>query len=240
MQLVMKNGETNMSMKSRIIMGTLAALAAIPALTAPAMASGGKAMTWSTYEFGAASNTNVAQRNAWNSMIASNPKVAVVGCKNGGAGGCDAYKGDTAIPTKLRVLCIVPGNSAEPAGYANVFSGTSFANTASSNWKFYYGWSGGQIGLTKPVSGSTITSRAVGDNMCKTALGDPNARMAEHHDNKVGGWALGGMVHPKSKAKALLLNGPVCTCDDDDDDQNSGKTAKRFWTAINGQPANTW
>jgi hypothetical protein len=239
MQLDLSNGDREMNIKKRIILGAFTALAAASAFTAPAMASGGKAMTWSTYEFGAASNTNVAQRNAWNSMVASNPNVAVVGCKNGGAGGCNAYQGDTAIPTKLRVLCIVPGSSAEPVGYANVFSGLAMTNTASSNWKFYYGWSGGQIGLTKPVSGSTITSRAVGDGMCKTALGDTNARMAEHHDNKVGGWALGGTVHPKSKAKALLLNGPVCTCDDDDD-QDSGKTARRFWTAIDGQPANTW
>lgn len=231
-----------MKTKKRIALGLVAAVAAVSSFSAPALASGGKAMTWSTYELGAASNTNAGQRNAWNSMIASNPNVTLVGCKNGNANdGCNAYAGDRAITKKLRVLCLVPGNSPEPTGYANAFNTLAMTGTASSNWRFYYGWSGGQIGLTKPVVGSTITSQAVGDNLCKTALGDSNARMAEHHDNKTGGWAMGGTIHPRSKAKALLSNGPVCTCDDDDENgEESGKTAKRFWTAIKNQPANLW
>ncbi|MFM5908827.1 MAG: hypothetical protein ACKOPO_14760 [Novosphingobium sp.] len=185
--------------------GLLLAAAAAQAAPPPPPAPGAthKGMTWRTY------GNNV-------------PGGAVVGCKNQ----CNAYQGDTLPSERLPVLCIVPGTSPEPAGYAAAVGGPTAAGAASSNWRFYYGWSGGQIGLSRPTLGADLTSRTVGDNICKRDLKDPNARMAEHHDNKVGGWGLGGMIHPNSNAKGLLTNG--------------GTSDSKFWTAIKNQPANPW
>lgn len=139
-----------------------------------------------------------------------NQRIVLVGCS-----GCNAYKGDTSIQEKLRILCIVPGNQAEPAIYDTHFSGR----------KFYYGWSGAKIGLTKKRKGVNITSKAVGDQFCKTDLADSQARMIEHHDNKVGGWNVGGFIHPNSKAKGQLKN---------------PNSSIKFWASIKNQPANPW
>jgi hypothetical protein len=178
-------------------------IAARPAPPAPAAGVTHMGMTWRTYPH------NI-------------PNGAVVGCNNK----CDAYKGDTAATEIRPILCIVPGTSPEPASYAATVGTSTSPNAASSNWRFYYGWSGGQIGLSRPYRGSDLVSRAVADGFCKRDLRDNNARMAEHHDNKIGGWALGGTIHPRSNAKGLLTNG--------------GKADASFWTAINDQPANPW
>ncbi len=204
-------------------------LGALAGATTAAIAANGtnpNAMTWGTHGFKASNGATPAQVTAWAQVKASNPKATVVGCK----GSCDSYQGDTAETEKLRILCFVPGSIPEPTGYAGLFSGGNYSNSASPNWQFYYGWSGGKIGLSIPVLGSTITSRAVGDGICKhktKGLNDANARMAEHHDNGVGGWSMGGEVHANSKVPNLLLNA-------------SQAKSFRFWTAINGQPANLW
>lgn len=163
---------------------------------APAFADNGMAMTWKTYP--------------------DVPAPAVrVGCYNI----CDAYHGDTSTKERHPILCIVPGNAAMPATY-----GAYAVAQRPSNWKFYMGWSGGRIGLTEPIQGSTITDRQHADKLCKTALKDENARMAEHHDNKTGGWSLGALLHPSSATRGLLRKA----------------TRAKFWVAINNQAANPW
>lgn len=213
-----------MKMKTRKSISVFTALLAMTAQVSPALAAGGKGMTWRTYDFATAGTAQ--QQSAWNTLIGAVPNVVVVGCQ----AKCNAYKGDTPKAQTRPILCIVPGNSAEPKDYPALFNAKPLTGTASSNWRFYNGWSGGQIGLTNPVLGMTITSRAVGDAMCQdrvNGLGDPAARMAEHHDNKVGGWGLGGTIHPNSKTIHLLR----ATCQ---------KEGVNFWTAIKNQPANVW
>lgn len=189
-------GFVKMNMKS-IISG----LAAVALLGVSTMlhAQNGMAMTWKSKK----------------AVVLGNNKIVVVGCS-----GCDAYKGDTKVNQKLRILCIVPGNEPEPAAYAAFL-------TTNNLKKFYYNWSGGRIGLTKKVKGETITSQAVADQKCKTDLNDSQARMIEHHDNKVGGWSLGGFVHNNSKAKGQLRN-----------PNKMGQN--KYWARINDTPANPW
>lgn len=167
-------------------------------------AKDGMAMTWKTK-----TPTEVAGK-------VGGKRVVVVGCQ-----GCDAYTGDTKTTQKRHILCIVPGNAPVPGAYS--------AHLAANNGfkKFYYGWSGGKIGLTKKIKGTQITSRAVGDQICKSNKGlkDSKARMIEHHDNKVGGWNLGGFIHPNSKAKAKLKN---------------PSNTRKFWAGINDKEANPW
>lgn len=162
----------------------------------PAFADNGMAMTWKAYS--------------------GVPSPAVrVGCFNI----CDAYHGDTSIKEKHQILCIVPGNSAMPTAY-----GPYATALRPNNWQFYMGWSGGEVGVTAPIRGSDITSRAVGDGFCKEALHDGNARMAEHHDNKAGGWSLGARIHANSPTKGIFKK----------------ESRQKFWVAINDQPANPW
>ncbi len=109
----------------------------------------------------------------------------------------NAYAGDTSCETELSVLCINPKNLPKPEGVAS---------------DFYSGWSGAEVAATKPVAGSTLTSREAADALCSKMLGT-GWRMAEHHDGK-GGWGLAGFGEVSRDA--------------------------RFWVAINDQPANPW
>lgn len=211
-----------MSYSSNRILLAGAALAVTAMVQAPAHATGGMAMTWRVAELGKSSIA--AQASAWNALPRN---VVVVGCGNPNAGGCNAYKGDTPITERRRIMCFVPGKSAEPAGYAAVFAGYPTGG-GDPNWRSYYGWSGGQIGLSNYYLGSSLTSKAVADKNCQTDLRDPNARMIEHHDNNVNGWSLGGTVHPGSQVKHELMI-------------NCEETSKhKYWASINGQPANPW
>lgn len=146
-------------------------------------------------------------------------RIVVVGC----ASSCNSYTGDTNIKKKRRILCIVPGNQPRPAAYLNYYTIT----TTNPRWKFYNNWSGAKIGLSKPIKGSNITSQAKADKICRSnkGLNDSKARMLEHHDNKVGGWNVGGFIHPNSKAKGQLKN---------------PKKSRRYWVRIKNQPANPW
>ncbi|HEX7816861.1 S53 family peptidase [Dyella sp.] len=108
------------------------------------------------------------------------------------------YTGDTAVTTALPVLCFNPANLPAPAGI---------------NFDFSDGWAAGTVGVTSPVAGTQLTSRAVADGLCASAHGS-GWRMAEFHDGN-GGWTIwaAGSI-PAGNA--------------------------RFWTAINDQPANPW
>lgn len=170
-----------------------------------AQAGGGLAMTWKT--------KTVNELRGQAGKI-GNQRIVVVGCS-----GCNAYKGDTKITEKRHILCIVPGNAPEPAAYAARFSAQ----------KFYYNWSGAKIGLSKRRKGSTITSKAVGDQFCKSDLNDSQARMIEHHDNRIGGWNVGGFIHENSiKPNKLELK------------KNKPLKPHKFWSSIKNQPANPW
>lgn len=173
--------------------------------TTTAHAQNGMAMTWKN------KTDPVFIGNAGN---IGGQRIVVVGCSS-----CEPYKGDTSIQEKLRILCIVPGNQPEPAVYATHISANNYFK------KFYYNWSGGQIGLTKKVKGEDITSQAMGDKLCVKGLSDNNARMIEHHDNKVGGWNLGGFIHPNSQAQGQLKN---------------PNNTQKYWARIKNQPANPW
>ena len=90
------------------------------------------------------------------------------------------------------------------------------ANTNNAN--FNHGWSGAEIGTTYPLSGHDINTRDKANNACREAFGG-GWRMATHHDGALGTegtdgwkfWGYGGLP-----------------------------TGRRFWVAVNDQPANPW
>ena len=108
------------------------------------------------------------------------------------------YQGDTNPATALPVLCLKQDGRAAPPG----MSFDPYNN----------GWAKGEIRLTAPVQGLSLTSRAVADNLCASTFGS-GFRMGEFHDGG-GGWTWW--------AQGVI----------------SG--ASRFWVAINDQPANPW
>lgn len=173
-----------------------AAIGLLAAFSSPTLANPatGKAMTWQGYS-GLPTGAGVR-----------------VGCYNN----CDAYNGDTPLEKKLPILCFIPGKSAVPVAY-EAYAKAQRPN----NWSFYMGWSGGQVGLTKPVKGTDLTSRAVANSLCNETF--PGSRMAEHHDNRSGGWSLGAEIIPTSGMKGALR----------------GKTSQRFWVDIKNQPGAT-
>ncbi|MFJ9424606.1 hypothetical protein [Streptomyces sp. NPDC101249] len=117
----------------------------------------------------------------------------------------NAYNGDTPATATLSVLCLRVTGVPAPAGV---------------NPGFYDGWGAGTVAATPPVQGTTLTSRAVADDLCVQYYGT-GWRMAEHHDGRYGpnleysgGWSFW--------AYGYVPEGV------------------RFWTAIDGQPANPW
>jgi hypothetical protein len=107
------------------------------------------------------------------------------------------YAGDTSPTTSLPILCLNQDNRPPPPGFV---------------FDFYNGWVRGEIRLSAPVMGSSLTSRAVADNICAATFGGAY-RMAEFHDGG-GGWTWWG--------------------------QGVISSASRFWVAISDQPANPW
>ena len=153
-------------------------------LVSPAYATGGKGMTWVK------------------ALHDANFGIDRVACVN-----CNAYQGDTSCKTSLPVLCIRVDNSPRPPYIALPTTGVV------GNPEFYDGWAGGHLTTTTPVLGTTLTSAATGDKLCATSFG-AGWRMAEFHDNRVGGWGLRAYGNIR-------------------DDTN-------FWVKINDQPANCW
>jgi hypothetical protein len=107
------------------------------------------------------------------------------------------YNGDTSASTSLPILCLRQSGLAAPSGI------TFDVND---------GWAQGDIALSAPVSGFSLTSRAVADNICATTVG-AGYRMGEFHDGN-GGWSWWGRGNISS--------------------------ATRFWVAINDQAGNPW
>lgn len=143
------------------------------------------------------------------------PDATIVGCS-----GCNSYGGDTYQDEERRILCAIPANNPQPPRYASYMENL----TGLPNWRYYYGWTENNIGLTRKVLGTEITSKAVGDGFCTEQFGD-GTRMLSFTENGVGAWAVAGRIHPKSKAKRSLTT-------------RAG--GERFWLYRPGQAANLW
>lgn len=126
-----------------------------------------------------------------------------VGC----TGDCNAYIGDTACTESRPILCIAKDGSG-----SNGFVPS-----------FYDGWAAGNIGLTPPVAGTTLTSLAAANEQCVSTFG-AGWEMAEHHDGG-GGWAWRAYGNIND-----LYNVSVVPHDPNN----------RFWVHINDQPGNCW
>lgn len=112
-------------------------------------------------------------------------------------GQSNPYQGDMSPYTALPILCIKQDGRAAP----------SFLTV-----DYYNGWAAGEVRLTGPIYGSSLTSRATADALCASSAGS-GFRMAEFHDGG-GGWSWW--------AQGVI------------------SSSSRFWVAINDQPANPW
>lgn len=91
----------------------------------------------------------------------------------------DPYAGDTAVTTRLPVLCLRKDGRAAPDGIP---------------FDYYNGWAAGEVKLSSPVRGTALTSRAAADGLCAAQFG-AGYRMGEHHDGGGGwGWWAAGDV----------------------------------------------
>jgi hypothetical protein len=109
----------------------------------------------------------------------------------------NAYNGDTSCDVELPVLCLRRSGLPAPDGIA---------------FDFYNGWTGGDVALTAPVAGHTLTSRAAADALCAATFGDGFA-MGEHHDGGGGWhWWARGTIAPTG----------------------------RFWATVDDQPSSPW
>ena len=184
-------------------------------------------ITWSA--------TNIStQDSGWaNHDIPGEPieEATFVGCR-----GCDPYTGDMAKTENLRLLCFIPSDIQEPSAWAETQQARWDAREeypAIDNWRYYYRWSEGYVGLTRPVEtlkkegiiGSIpLEGSDVGDAACRAELGDSNAKLMEFHDSG-GAWNLAGMIHPSTHARELLS-------------EEAGE--ERFIVWINDQQSNPW
>ena len=133
-----------------------------------------------------------------------------VGCRD-----CNPYTGDTEDTANLRLLCFVPSNLSEPESYAATQQARwnqRESYPAIDDWRYYYGWSGGYVGLTRPIytlqeeqiiTNIPLESSRQGDLACQAELDDKDAKLMSFHDSG-GAWNLAGMIHPNSIAPELL------------------------------------
>jgi hypothetical protein len=121
---------------------------------------------------------------------------------------CNPYSGDTDCKLSRPILCIRKDGST-----SNGFVGS-----------FYNGWAAGNIGLTHPVAGTSLTSLDVANQQCVKEFG-AGWRMAEHHDGGGGwGWTAYGNLNDTFSAASP-----------------SHTLANRFWVHVNDQPqGNCW
>jgi hypothetical protein len=89
---------------------------------------------------------------------------------------CNPYQGDTSCSTALPILCLKAEGLPRPR-YA--VTGRGYAMPV----EYYHGWTGGHIGLTRPVRGDTLTGVEAAHALCEAEFG-AGYRMAEHHDGK--------------------------------------------------------
>jgi hypothetical protein len=127
--------------------------------------------------------------------------VDYVNCSN-----CNAYSGETSCSSKLPILCLKKENLPDP--------GVSVPDKSPGvmSPRYYYGWTGGHIELTSPVSGNALKGISDANDICEFQFG-PGYKMAEHHDGNGGwGWYAYGNIDDSS----------------------------RFWVSINDQSSNCW
>lgn len=121
---------------------------------------------------------------------------------------CNPYTGDTDCKLSRPLLCIRKDGSA-----SNGFVGS-----------FYNGWAAGNIGITHPTPGTSLTSLAVANSYCVKEFG-AGWQMAEHHDGG-GGWAWTAYGNLNDVFTAT---------------RPSHKLTDRFWVYVNDQPqGNCW
>ena len=186
-------------------------------LTTPAMASGEKGMTWGFVKKDFPSSTNPFRK-----------RVVYLACK-----GCGSRHGDTSCSVKRRVLCVkTTGSQKKRPPYP-----VATRNAAMPS-EFYDGWVSRPVKLSPKIKGDLLTSRAVADNFCGSGW-----RMAEFHDGRwIAGMSdtqhYGGSGSPSpwiqssSRSGGWGLHAKY--------NGGMGKLNKRFWVAINDQPANCW
>ncbi|MGC4064724.1 MAG: hypothetical protein QM784_08790 [Polyangiaceae bacterium] len=161
-------------------------------------------------------------------------KLEWLGC-NGeplvdGKNHCDARAGDTECGEARPILCLEDVHSPRPGYTVPGSPGGTMVD------EYYAGWAGGRVATTGAVIGTTLTSRARGDEVCRTTLGG-SWRMAEFHD----GWWIVGM------SATQYLNGTwdyaratgggwsfFATVD------SPMPESTRYWVAIDDQQANCW
>ena len=114
------------------------------------------------------------------------------------------FVGDRACGERHHILCIRVDSLRPP--------GTQYG------FNFSYGWSGGTVALSSPVTGFEINERGKANQICQQNFG-PSWRMAEFHDGLLG---TGGTDGWEFWAYGTLPSG------------------RRFWVANNDQPANPW
>lgn len=117
----------------------------------------------------------------------------------------DAYQGDTSCQMSRPILCLDKVNK---RSYPTDRQPDKAA--VLDNARKY--WTQGYLRVTKPVQGTLLTSRLVGDEICAKSFG-AEYRMAEHHDSPAAWFVLGHGVIPEKRT---------------------------FWVAIDDQPANCW
>lgn len=123
----------------------------------------------------------------------------------GSDGQTNPYSGDTTLDQSLPLLCVNVNGQAPPQGIA---------------FDYYNGWLRGSVGITAPVQGLSLGSKATTDAVCSDTFG-AGWRVAEFHDGRhgadfsqQGGWTFWGY--------------------------GSIASGTRFWASINDQPANPW
>ena len=144
-----------------------------------------------------------------------------------GAETCNPHVGDTPCTERRSVLCLKPDGSPRPP---YPVGGAAHAMPK----EFYQGWAGGQLGVTKPVAGTELTSVAAADALCEQDLGR-GYRMAEFHDGYyfegMGDPGANGVTWPKDRLRqggwAFHAYGQV-------------PDGVRFWVYINDQRAHCW
>ena len=120
--------------------------------------------------------------------------------------GCNAYSGETSCSSQLPILCLKKEGLPNPGVYVPATSPGVMQPI------YYYGWTGGRIELTCPVSGDALKGIADANDICEFQFGS-GYKMAEFHDGNGGwGWYAYGNIDDSS----------------------------RFWVTINDQSSNCW
>ena len=158
--------------------------------------------------------------------------VDFIGCTGLPGPGCNWATGDTLCTQKRPILCLNKSAKIFRPDYS-----------APGGNYFTFGWTGGDIKLTRYYQGCAIKSRAHGDSLCQREFGC-NYYMAEYHDGYyISGMGLGtfydigwnwSLATPASHGFAAF--GESCF-------QNPLKVCSRYWVAHDhgtGSTANCW